>query len=102
MPDALIAMPAQGLGRCDNTCRWRAPRVAPTSQCPRRGLDAATHRDSGVDRAPIVEIAMPAQGLDAATRGSAVVVVVVVVVDRNARAGAWTLRRDERVATRVA
>ena len=56
-----IAMPAQGLGRCDSRTCASAPRAS-SSQCPRRGLDAATCcatcREYCSSR-----IAMPAQGL---------------------------------------
>ena len=108
-----IAMPAQGLGRCD---RAYACPCTPSSksQCPRRGLDAATINPAG-NGTVLSQIAMPAQGLgrcDTPRRMASVAGTMIAMpaqglgrcdvsrgtqrlgeVDyRNARAGAWTLR----------
>ena len=84
-------MPAQGLGRCDSTCRRMvsqpfADRNARAGAWTLRLVD--TTLTANVDTV----IAMPAQGLgrcDVSTRSP----TRRSAVDRNARAGAWTLRQ---------
>ena len=92
VPGPAIAMPAQGLGRCDSRANARSL-LGDTIAMPAQGLGRCDYR-SRLLRTRAVRIAMPAQGLGRCDtriyeKGGH------VPDHRNARAGAWTLRQPD-------